>query len=324
MTINTNRMKYFSINFTAGEVGIGTTSPTHQLQLSVDDAAKPSTNTWTIVSDIRVKEDTSTFTDGLNVIKQIHPVNYTYNGKAGLPKVPGIGVIAQEIQPIAPYTIKPFMALLDSTDTVQTELLGFNSGPLLFVVINAIKQLDSTNTALAEKDSIKDAKIQELETKDSILNLKSQNQDSIIASLQNQMNQLASLISDCCNNNGNGNDNGNGHGNLSTSESGDYKSMPITNTTSVELKNRNTIVLDQNTPNPFKEQTTIEYYLPDNVQRAQIIFLEQSGKLVKTVDLTEKGKGVLNVFANDLTSGLYTYSLIVDGQTIETKKMIKQ
>ena len=59
------------------------------------------------------------------------------------------------------------------------------------------------------------------------------------------------------------------------------------------------------------------------VQRAQIIFMEQSGKLIKTVDLTEKGKGVLNVFSNDLTNGTYLYSLIIDGQTIETKKMVK-
>ncbi|MFY9308742.1 MAG: T9SS type A sorting domain-containing protein [Bacteroidia bacterium] len=91
----------------------------------------------------------------------------------------------------------------------------------------------------------------------------------------------------------------------------------------VELTNQHVIVLFQNSPNPFKEQTTIEYYLPDEVQQAQIIFLEQSGKLIKTVDLTEKGKGLLNVFANDLTSGIYSYSLIVDGQTVETKKMVK-
>jgi len=93
--------------------------------------------------------------------------------------------------------------------------------------------------------------------------------------------------------------------------------------TDVKLRDVQSVVLEQNVPNPFAEQTTISYYLPDYVTKAQIIFLEQSGKLIKAVDLTEKGKGTLNVFANDLTSGVYSYSLIVDGQTIETKKMVK-
>jgi hypothetical protein len=40
------------------------------------------------------------------------------------------------------------------------------------------------------------------------------------------------------------------------------------------------------------------------------------------VDVKEKGKGQLNVFAADLSSGVYTYSLIADGKLIETKKMV--
>jgi len=40
----------------AGNVGIGLT-PTYQLQLSTDSAAKPSTALWTITSDERIKED---------------------------------------------------------------------------------------------------------------------------------------------------------------------------------------------------------------------------------------------------------------------------
>ncbi len=118
---------------------------------------------------------------------------------------------------------------------------------------------------------------------------------------------------------GNGNNN-----NLMQSDTNNYKSLSSTTLTDVELSNKNTVVLFQNVPNPFAEQTSISYYLPDNIQRAQILFFEQSGKIIKTVDLTEKGKGVLNVFANDLSNGMYTYSLIIDGQTIETKKMIKQ
>ena len=37
-----------------------------------------------------------------------------------------------------------------------------------------------------------------------------------------------------------------------------------------------------------------------------------------------KGKGALNVFAQDLTNGIYTYTLVVNGKIIEPKKMVKQ
>lgn len=42
-----------------------------------------------------------------------------------------------------------------------------------------------------------------------------------------------------------------------------------------------------------------------------------------TYKVTERGDGQLNVFGQDLSSGLYTYSLVADGQLIATKKMVK-
>jgi hypothetical protein len=34
--------------------------------------------------------------------------------------------------------------------------------------------------------------------------------------------------------------------------------------------------------------------------------------------------GQLNVFASDLSTGVYTYSLVADGRAVMTKKMMKQ
>jgi len=92
----------------------------------------------------------------------------------------------------------------------------------------------------------------------------------------------------------------------------------------VDLKDGQSVVLDQNVPNPFAEQTTINYFLPDNVSRAQMLFYNAQGKLIQSVDLNQKGKGSLNVFAQDLSNGVYTYTLVVDGKIFETKKMVKQ
>ena len=136
--------------------------------------------------------------------------------------------------------------------------------------------------------------------------------DSVISALRNndsiqdyRLTILENAVNECCNN----------------------RSMNITNGTSsidVELKDGQNIVLEQNTPNPFAEQSTINYFLPDNVVKAQMLFYNIQGKLIQSVELTEKGKGSLNVFAQDLSNGIYTYTLVVDGKVFETKKMVKQ
>jgi hypothetical protein len=99
---------------------------------------------------------------------------------------------------------------------------------------------------------------------------------------------------------------------------------PNVNQTDVTLSNSESIVLNQNVPNPFAEQTTITYNLPESVKKAQLLFYDASGKLIKAVDLDGRGKGQVNVFANDLSSGIYSYALIVDGQIADTKRMVKQ
>ena len=45
--------------------------------------------------------------------------------------------------------------------------------------------------------------------------------------------------------------------------------------------------------------------------------------MINTVEITTKGEGSLLVYGADLSSGIYNYSLLVDGKVIETKKMIK-
>jgi trimeric autotransporter adhesin len=91
----------------------------------------------------------------------------------------------------------------------------------------------------------------------------------------------------------------------------------------VSLSDKNTVVLNQNVPNPFAESTVISYNIPSGFSKAQMVFSTADGRAVKTVDLTV-AKGSLTVFAEDLSGGIYTYSLVVDGKTLDTKKMIKE
>ena len=44
--------------------------------------------------------------------------------------------------------------------------------------------------------------------------------------------------------------------------------------------------------------------------------------MIQLVEINERGKGELIVYANNLSSGIYTYFLVADGKTIDSKKMI--
>jgi len=93
------------------------------------------------------------------------------------------------------------------------------------------------------------------------------------------------------------------------------------NTTSVEL-NDLAIMLDQNAPNPFAEQTIISYTIPETVKDAKIMFYTSNGIVMKEVVVSERGKSSMTVYASNLSAGIYSYSLIADGKMIDTKKMV--
>lgn len=80
-------------------------------------------------------------------------------------------------------------------------------------------------------------------------------------------------------------------------------------------------ILYQNTPNPFKEQTTIRFSLADDVTSAAICIFDMSGKMLKKLPVSS-GDGSVTVNGWELGEGLYLYSLVVNGREIDTKKMI--
>lgn len=101
------------------------------------------------------------------------------------------------------------------------------------------------------------------------------------------------------------------------------KGQSVAHQIDVNLSNEDVVVLDQNVPNPFAESTVIRYNIPSSYKTAEIIIKSLNGKDIKHIQITKRGAGQLNVFAQDLSSGIYTYSLILDGQTVDTKKMMK-
>lgn len=248
-----------------------------QIRTTNSSPEKPSGTTWIAYSDKGLKKDITPFKDGLDVIRKINPVNYKMNGIGGTDaNKPCIGVIAQDVQPFAPYcigksklSVKPAEA--SAFTTIQTltndsgsvsivEVLNYCQDGLFYAMLNSIKQLDSTVTDL---------------------------QKQLAAASGNRI--IGSNAEDSIH---------------------------------VDLSNKR-IVLDQNKPNPFRDNTNITYEINTDFTSAMIIFTDMSGDVIKEVPITKKGKGQLNVYGSDLTSGIYTYNIVVDGISIDTKKMIK-
>jgi hypothetical protein len=127
-------------------VGVNLTTgvnPGYNLEVN-GSAAKNSGSTWTVTSDKRLKQDISTYTDGLNVINKINPIWFRYNGRGGT-KGGGplqVGVIAQEMKEIAPYTVNSFQAKFDDTSPPQ-EFYNFDYSAIGYALINAVKELDA-------------------------------------------------------------------------------------------------------------------------------------------------------------------------------------
>lgn len=88
------------------------------------------------------------------------------------------------------------------------------------------------------------------------------------------------------------------------------------------LEELETAYLEQNTPNPFRQQTAIGYFLPKSTNQASIYIYNLSGLLLKTIAITAFGKGVVEVGGSELSPGMYLYSLVADNREVDTKRMI--
>jgi hypothetical protein len=149
-------------------------APAFQLHLSTNAAAKAGSSVWTVASDSRLKKNISDFTDGLALLKQIKPVWFQYNGQAGIEtgEQQFVGIIAQEMQKIAPYTIGTFTHQ-DSLGN-KTEYLDYDANAVTYILINSVKE----QQAVIEE---KEAKIQEVNAQVAALSKRLEQLERIIA-----------------------------------------------------------------------------------------------------------------------------------------------
>jgi len=243
---------------------------------------------WTKISDARIKRNIQNNVPGLVFINKLKPVTYTVNLDEA-DKITQRPVIKASDGKIMGFTKEEFAARKNEEKKVQ-------SGFLAQDVEKSAKELNydfsGVDAAKNDKDlyGLRYAEfvvplvkaVQELSAQNDAL--KSENE-----ALKSRLDKIEQVL--------NVND---------------------VQKTTLALSNAH---LDQNSPNPANGSTTINYYLPQNTGAAALNVTDASGKVLKTFSLSNSSGQVI-LQTNELRSGTYQYSLIVNGSVIDSKKMI--
>jgi len=260
-------------------------SITHDLTV-YGTAAKTGGGSWSVASDKRIKKDVTPFEDGLEQILEMKPVNFKYIEEFDESGKSYVGVLAQDMQEVAPYTVEEVDLNYESDEEVKGKarnlksMLYYNESAVTYMLVNAIKE---------QQEEIMD---QEEELAEQALQMEE---------LQKQMEELKALV-----------------GNVKSSSGG---SIPISIVNETLVGANKEAYLKQNRPNPFTGETSIDYYVPSSASSAVMHITNTKGQMLKTIELDTTGQGVLNLEAIDLPSGSYQYTLEIDGRIIETKTM---
>lgn len=135
-----------------GNVGIGTTSPSYTLDVSgtLRVTGQAYTNTgngsFSILSDVRYKDVHGSYDRGLAEVLNIDIIKFNYKKDNPLGSDSSheyVGVSAQNLQQVIPEAVEP-------RKDGDKEYLTINTSPVLWTLINAVKQLYSL--AMGEKD----------------------------------------------------------------------------------------------------------------------------------------------------------------------------
>lgn len=167
-------------SFFGGRVGIKEVNPNYDLHVNgslnvtgclYDNGA--TTAFSACPSDRRLKSNIRPFEQGLNVVENLKPQRYQYNGlaetKAGIDQV---GFIAQDLQKIAPELVKSEMKKLRPTDKTKTEIFKVDYTKFTFVLFNAVRELSEKVKGLETSRSIaseKDSEIAELKKENAMM-----------------------------------------------------------------------------------------------------------------------------------------------------------
>jgi len=251
---------------------------------------------WTSFSDERIKDNIKENVPGLEFINALRPVTYHFNiakenALLGVKNIDVKDITMPQLKGVRMPGNKGFEMPKDilnkakdiTDEDNEVEKIQF-TGFLAQDVDKAAKSIDYDFSGIDKSGNIMGLRYSDFVVPlvKAVQELSKQNED-----LQKQIDELRAMIS----------------GNTKTA---------------VTLSDAS---LEQNMPNPFKETTAIRYFIPAGSKNAQLTITDNLGRTFKQVTLNTKER-LVNVDATALSSGTYTYTLLVDGKLIESKKMV--
>ena len=262
------------------------------------------TNGTINTSDAREKTNVENLEYGLAEVMKMKPVNFDWVNRPEDGRK--IGFIAQDLLEVVPEVVKTTMEVenRETGEITQEEapVYGVFYSDLIPVLAKAIQeQQENIERMETEQGVPRDVFEAAMAEKDAQIDALTADNAEMKEQLEFIMNRLSSFDQDlqsCC------------FGNTSGAQM-----APPSEVDQAEL--------GQNIPNPFRESTMIQYYLPENTNSAVIRVVGLDGKPVRDLQLpATQGRNQVELHTSGMAAGTYLYSLFVDGNLVATKKMM--
>ncbi|HTC00381.1 MAG TPA: tail fiber domain-containing protein, partial [Ferruginibacter sp.] len=219
----------------------------------------------------------------------------TLDSKDVLSRINKLSITKWKYKGTSEYHVGPMAQDFYSSFNLGTDNTHISTIDPAGVALIAIQELSAENNSLQNANTQQEQQIQQVQQTNN--NLQQQLND-----LKTTIGQMQTAMSECCNS---------------------YSSNMVSAAQKPVVLNASDLpTLQQNTPNPYTGETVIGYYLPQSTTNAEIIVTDLSGNVIKSISLNGTGNGQIIFSAGALSSGSYFYTLLDNGQKIDTKEMI--
>ncbi len=269
-------------------------------------------------SDAILKTEVDVFEGGLEQLAQLETKVYEYKTNEyphfNFPEGQQIGLMAENLKEVFPQLVKAshqpevivpledaidmgadYTLLDDDDDMVKiADGLDFdvvNYTGLIPVLVNSIQE---QQVQIEEKDEL----TEEILAENAALRSEVDQLKDQMAQVMEMLTHVDNSMGNCC---------------------GTYKEFEPSNQ---QVPTREKAELMQNIPNPFGSSTLIKFFLPEHAGQASLHFYDVSGVELSAKVLGAKGHSQVIFNDSQLPSGTYFYSLVVDGEVLDTKRMI--